>query len=222
MPQFRHERIITGTVLGALPLLLVTGCSFDFSLGGPSAVSAADVAEQSSEMLGEQIGQAPDDFTCSDDLPAEVDAEIRCELVDGEQTYGVTITTTSVDGDNVEWDILVDETPVGGDTAAEEGDATEEGGAADETGDGDGTNGAASSGQVSNTEVIDQTTTVLEAEGHSPENFVCSDTHLVAEVGAELDCQFSENGTTRHITVTVTSVEGSNVLWDIQVDEAPL
>lgn len=218
MPQFKRDRIITGAVLGALPLLLATGCSFDFSIGGPSAVAADVVAEQSSEMLAKEMGQAPpDDFTCSDDLPAEVDAEIRCELVDGDQTYGVTITTTSVDGDNVEWDILVDDTPVGGDTAAEEGAATEEGAADD-----DDTNGAASSGQVSNTEVIDQTTTALEAEGHSPENFVCSDTHLVAEVGAELGCQFSENGATQHITVTVTSVEGSNVLWDIQFNEAPM
>lgn len=219
MRRISSDRIIAGAALGALPLLLA-GCSFSF--GGPGAVPADDVAEQSSEMLGEQVGQAPDDFTCADDLPAEVDAEIRCELVDGYETYGVTITTTSVDGDNVEWDILVDETPVGADTAVEEGDGTEEGGAAEETGAGDGTNGAADSGQVTNTEVINQTTPVLEAEGHSPENFVCSETHLVAEVGAELDCQFSENGTTRDITVTVTSVEGTNVLWDIQLHEAPL
>jgi hypothetical protein len=113
LTKSRRGRIISGAVLGALPLLLATGCSFDFSFGGPSAVHADEVAKQSSTMLAEEVGQAPpDDFTCSEDLPAEVDAEIRCELVDGDQTYGVTITTTSVDGDRVQWHILVDDAPL--------------------------------------------------------------------------------------------------------------
>nr|WP_275041347.1 DUF4333 domain-containing protein [Nocardiopsis lucentensis] len=89
-----------------------TGCSFNFSIGGPSAVDAEQVAERSSEMLAEQVGQTPDDFTCPQGLPAEVSAEIRCTLMDGGVNYGVTVTTTSVDGTNVQWNIQVDEQPM--------------------------------------------------------------------------------------------------------------
>ncbi|HJE59760.1 MAG TPA: DUF4333 domain-containing protein [Nocardiopsis listeri] len=108
MRQVHSDRITAVAALGALPLLLA-GCSFSF--GGPAAVPADDVAEQSSAELTEVVGQTPDSFTCSEDLPAEVGAEIRCDLVDGADTYGVTITTTSVDDSNVDWDIQVDQTP---------------------------------------------------------------------------------------------------------------
>ncbi|MFE6451348.1 DUF4333 domain-containing protein [Nocardiopsis dassonvillei] len=112
MRQIGRRRVVTGTALGAASLLLSTGCSFEFSIGGPDAVSAEQVAEQSSEMLAEEVGQTPDGFTCPEDLPAEVGAEIRCNLVDGGMNYGVTITTTSVDGDDVQWDIVVDDQPL--------------------------------------------------------------------------------------------------------------
>jgi hypothetical protein len=109
MRQAGQRRVITGTALGAVSLLLSTGCSFQFGTG---AVDAEQVAERSSEMLAEEVGQTPDGFTCPEDLPAEVGAEIRCNLVDGGMNYGVTITTTSVDGNDVQWDIEVDDQPL--------------------------------------------------------------------------------------------------------------
>lgn len=124
--------IVVGTALGAL--LLATGCSFEWSIGdteplggdasdtsdaangeestGGDTAAAVDVAEverQSSDRLAEQVGQAPDDFSCPGDLPAEEGAEMRCELTHGGQTLGVTLTVTSVDGGDVNWDVLVDE-----------------------------------------------------------------------------------------------------------------
>ncbi|MEE2043012.1 DUF4333 domain-containing protein [Nocardiopsis tropica] len=110
MRQTRRQRVVTGAVLGALPLLMATGCSFSF--GGPGAVGAEEVAQRSSEMLAEQVGHAPEDFSCSQDLPAEVGAEIRCNLVDGGTNYGVTVTTTAVEGTDVQWDIQVDDAPL--------------------------------------------------------------------------------------------------------------
>ncbi|MFE1169868.1 DUF4333 domain-containing protein [Nocardiopsis sp. NPDC058789] len=124
--------IAVGTALGAL--LLATGCSFEWSIGNTepvgggdateasdagsgeetaggdaAAVDVAEVERQSSERLAEQVGQAPDDFTCPGDLPAEEGAEMRCELTHGGQSLGVTLTVTSVDGGDVNWDVLVDE-----------------------------------------------------------------------------------------------------------------
>lgn len=111
MSQVRQGRAVAGASLGVVAMLLATGCSFDFSIGGPAAVASEDIAEQAALELEQQVGRAPDDLTCSEDLPAEVDSSVCCELTDGGQTYGVTVTTTSVEGSDVEFDVLVDEQP---------------------------------------------------------------------------------------------------------------
>ncbi|OOC56868.1 MULTISPECIES: DUF4333 domain-containing protein [Nocardiopsis] len=205
MRQARRSRII-GVALGALPLVLVTGCSFDFSIGGPAAVDADQVAQRSSEMLTEQIGQTPEDFSCSEDLPAEVGAEIRCELTSGGESVGVTVTTTSVDGDDVQWDVQVDDT-----VAAEDDTAAE-----------DGTGVEASGDTVPAEQVVEQSVAQLEASvGRAPEDFSCPE-GLPAEVGAEIRCNLVDGGMNYGVTVTTTSVDGGDVQWDIQVDEEPL
>lgn len=223
MQQSRRHGIIAGMALGALPLLLATGCSFDFSVGDleavdtVGAVDAAEVAEKSSAMLAEQVGETPDDFTCSEDLPAEVGAEIRCDLTHGGETLGVTVTTTEVDGSDVKWDIKVDDAPAA-DTAAED-EAAQDGAAEAPAGDQGGGSAAASDGQVPVSEVVEQSTTALEAAGYSPENLTCSSAYLRAEVGAEISCNFYEGSAFHTATVTATSVDGSTVNWDIKVNE---
>ncbi|MFC9085245.1 DUF4333 domain-containing protein [Nocardiopsis dassonvillei] len=214
MRQAGHRRVITGTALGAVSLLLSTGCSFQFGTG---AVDAGQVAERSSEMLAEQVGQTPDDFTCPEDLPAEVGAEIRCELTAGGQTLGVTVTTTSVDGGDVQWDVEVDDAPAGdaaGDTAAGDG-------AGGETG-GEGGTAAASDGVVPAEQVAQQSAAQLEAAvGRAPEDFSCAQ-GLPAEVGAEIRCNLVDGGMNYGVTVTTTSVDGDDVQWDVEVDDQPL
>jgi hypothetical protein len=103
----RRNRAVAGIALGALSLLLSTGCSSE-----DPVIDRDDVAEQASAVLEEQVGQAPDEFTCPEDLPAEVGASIRCELTEAGQTYGVTVTTTSVDGDDAQFDVKVDDEPM--------------------------------------------------------------------------------------------------------------
>lgn len=72
-------------------------------------VAGADVSAAVTEQLVAIAGQAPDKLTCPD-LPAEVGASVRCELVAGPDVLGVTVTTTSVDGGDVLFDFAVDET----------------------------------------------------------------------------------------------------------------
>uniref|UniRef100_UPI00037AD9C0 DUF4333 domain-containing protein n=1 Tax=Nocardiopsis halotolerans TaxID=124252 RepID=UPI00037AD9C0 len=204
MRQAGRRRVITGAALGALPLLLSTGCSFEFSLGGPAAVDAEQVAQRSSEMVAEQVGRNPDAFTCPEDLPAEVDAEIRCELTDGDQTYGVTVTTTSVDGNDVRWDVQVDDAPAGGSAAddASAGDDTSTGGGAG----GDDSTAAASNGAVPADQVAQQSAAQLEATvGQALDDFSCAQ-DLPAEVGAEIRCNLVDGGMNYGVTVTTTSV----------------
>jgi uncharacterized protein DUF4333 len=78
---------------------------------GDKSVSKTDVANQISSQLAGQVGHKPDSVTCPDDLKAAVGATQRCELTDQGATYGVTVTVSSVDGDNVKYDIKVDDKP---------------------------------------------------------------------------------------------------------------
>ena len=93
----------------AIPFLLaLAACS------STSVLTADTVAESAEDALEEQIGARPD-ITCPDDLEAEVGAETRCTLTGGDDPteYGVTVTVTSVDGDNANFDVEVDDEPLG-------------------------------------------------------------------------------------------------------------
>ena len=94
-------------------IALVSACSM--SVGTPS-LSADEVEQQATRSLAEAQGIAPEDMPpldCPSDLPAEVGASIVCVIGDSTQgnTYDVTITVESVDGDNVGFDISVADQP---------------------------------------------------------------------------------------------------------------
>ena len=90
----------------AATVLLLTGCS-------ANAVDADELADEVSTQLEATVGQAPDDVECPEGLDAEVGAETRCTLTDGDTTYGVSVTATAVEDDEVSFDIAVDEEPQG-------------------------------------------------------------------------------------------------------------
>lgn len=92
-------------VCAAACAVLLVGCS------SPKTVSSADAAQQISDVLEDETGQRPDDVTCPEDLDAEVGATMRCELTDGEATYGVTIDVTEVEDGVATFDIQVDSEP---------------------------------------------------------------------------------------------------------------
>ncbi|MEZ5380276.1 MAG: DUF4333 domain-containing protein [Microthrixaceae bacterium] len=101
------RRFTLALVTAALALILglTSGCS--------TSVSASDLEEQVSSELENQFGQAPESVDCPDDLDAEVGAEVRCTLSDGDQSYGVSVNVTEVDGSDVRFDIAVDDQPEG-------------------------------------------------------------------------------------------------------------
>jgi hypothetical protein len=102
--RIRRYGAMSGGILGGLALILVTGCS-----SGDPAVSKEDVAKVASAKLAEQVGQAPDDVTCEEDLPAKVGSSVRCVITAGGEKIGMTATATSVDGSQVNFDVLVDD-----------------------------------------------------------------------------------------------------------------
>ena len=58
-----------------------------------------------------QVGHAPDSVECPDSLEGKVGATTRCTLKDGDQTYGVGVNVTKVEGTDVKFDIKVDDQP---------------------------------------------------------------------------------------------------------------
>ncbi|GAA1647366.1 hypothetical protein GCM10009733_050560 [Nonomuraea maheshkhaliensis] len=148
----RNKRIAAAAALGALTVLLTTGCSFTFGDVGKKsettageeaagaeetpteerqtteekrvaddpaepedtgvsdggAVHKARVAQTISDKLAATAGKRPDRVTCPEHLPARAGATIRCELTAGSDTLGVTVTATSVNGKQVNYNFRVD------------------------------------------------------------------------------------------------------------------
>jgi hypothetical protein len=69
------------------------------------------VAQKISDQLTQQVGSKPDAVTCPDNLKGNEGATLRCDLKDGNQTYGVTVTVTSVVAGDVNFDFKVDSQP---------------------------------------------------------------------------------------------------------------
>lgn len=82
-------------------LLALAGCTMSLS------VDADDVETQAADALAPQLGYTPD-ISCPDDLKGEVGATLVCELTDDQgTTHDATITVTSVDGTDVNFDVNV-------------------------------------------------------------------------------------------------------------------
>ena len=97
------------------PALLLAAPLLSLGLAACGAAhSGDDVASEAEDALEEQVGARPD-ISCPEDLEAEVGAQTRCTLIAGDDPaeYGVTITVTAVDGSDTEFDIVVDEEPMG-------------------------------------------------------------------------------------------------------------
>lgn len=88
--------------MAGVAVLALSGCT--------STVDRAELEQEVSTRLTEQVGVAPESVDCPDDLDAEQDATTRCTLTapDGTQ-IGLTVTVTSVDGDTVNFDVVVDD-----------------------------------------------------------------------------------------------------------------
>jgi hypothetical protein len=93
----------------ALPFLLL-----GLAACGAGVLEASTVEEGAADALEEQVGIRPE-VSCPDDLDAEVGASTRCTLTaPGDPTeYGVTVTVSSVDGDTANFDVQVDDQPLG-------------------------------------------------------------------------------------------------------------
>jgi hypothetical protein len=80
---------------------------------------------------------------------------------------------------------------------------------------------ACGSGSVSTADLEAEVATQLETVvGQAPDSVDCPD-ELPAEVGAEVRCTLTSDATTFGLTLTVTSVEDDQALFDVVVDDEP-
>ena len=96
----------------AAVVLVGAGCS------STPTVDRADLEKEVSTQLEKEVGTAPDDVECADDLEGKEGETQRCTLTAGSDKVGLTVTVTGVDGTDVDFDIQVDDTVQDG--AAEE------------------------------------------------------------------------------------------------------
>ena len=100
-------------VSAAVAALLVSACSVSV---GTSSLSATEVEEKATAALAESQGIPLEEMPpleCPSDLTAEVGASIVCVIGDPAQgnTYDVTITVETVEGEDVGFDIQVADAP---------------------------------------------------------------------------------------------------------------
>jgi hypothetical protein len=102
----RHDRDVkTSRILVPVVALaaLAVGCS------STPTVDQSDLEGEVSAQLEQEVGTAPDDVSCPGDLTGEVGETMRCTLTAGEDELGLTVEVTEVDGEDVGFDIQVDE-----------------------------------------------------------------------------------------------------------------
>jgi hypothetical protein len=168
-----------------------------------SSVPQDSVEEQIVTQLG-AAGLQGATADCPGDLNAEVGESITCSVTAGE-TFDVSATVTSVQGDTANFDIeRTDGAPLVPPPAAEPDAMT-----ADSSGVVDGQDVAQA--------VFDQLTAIV---GQEPDEVRCPD--LPAEVGASIRCELDAEGETYGVTVDVTAVQPDGVVdFDIAVDDSP-
>jgi len=93
--------------------LLMSACNVSV---GTASLSATEVEQKATAALAESQGVPLEEMPpleCPSDLAAEVGATMTCVIGDPTQgnTYDVTITVETVDGEDVAFDIQVAETP---------------------------------------------------------------------------------------------------------------
>jgi len=103
-----HKIVRTLLASGAAVGLMASAGACSCSIGSSSShsVSKSDVASQITTKMTDAAGNKPSSVTCPGDLPAKVGAQINCEMKVKESTYNVNVTVTSVNGDDVKFDMV--------------------------------------------------------------------------------------------------------------------
>ncbi|GIG34773.1 DUF4333 domain-containing protein [Cellulomonas pakistanensis] len=93
--------------------LAAAGCSVSVRATGDAGLSGSEVEARLDRVLEDRLGRAPDAIDCPEPLLAEVGAAVRCTVDVPEGSVDAVVTTTAVEGHDVELDVTVDDEPRG-------------------------------------------------------------------------------------------------------------
>jgi Domain of unknown function (DUF4333) len=175
------------------------------ALAALTACAKVATVDSVEEQIKSQLGT--DSSDCPTDLQGEQGQSIVCKATKGAEAFDVKVTVTSVAGDTINFTIE----RVGGPPAVATPAATP---------DVDTDTGTATAPKVEGRSVAQSVLTQLAADGKQVDEVSCPD--LAAEVGATQRCTLKAGADTYGVTVTVTTVQGTDVKFDIQVDQTPI
>ncbi len=162
------------------------------------------------EQIKSQLGTDTSD--CPTDLKGEPGQSIVCTATKGAEAFDVKVAVTSVSGSTINFMIERVGGPAAADTAV--GTPTTAPTTALTTAP-----STAGAGVVDGKSVAQSVLLQLKAEDKQVDEVSCPD--LPATVGASQRCTLRTGADTYGVTVTVTSVQGTDVKFDIQVDKTP-
>jgi Domain of unknown function (DUF4333) len=162
------------------------------------------------EQIKSQLGTDTSDYPT--DLKGEPGQSIVCRATKGAEAFDVKVTVTSVSGSSINFMIERVGGPAAADTAV--GTPTIAPTTALTTAP-----STAGAGVVDGKSVAQSVLLQLKAEDKQVDEVSCPD--LPATVGASQRCTLRTGADTYGVTVTVTSVQGTDVKFDIQVDKTP-
>jgi Domain of unknown function (DUF4333) len=163
-------------------------------LAGCGTIATDDSVE---EQIKSQLGT--DGADCPTDLDGQVGKSIICNATVGDATFDVKVTVTSVQGDTINFDIERVDSPAPAPTAERGADLP--------------------TSEVAGATVAQSVLNQLTSGGKKVDEVTCPD--LPARVGASTRCTLTTGHDTYGVTVTATAVQGTDVKFDIQVDQAP-
>ena len=177
------------------------------AVAGLTACGRVATDDSVEEQIKSQLGTDTSD--CPTDLKGEPGQSIVCRATKGAEAFDVKVTVTSVSGSSINFMIE----RVGGPAAADTTVITPT--TAPTT-----TPSTAGAGVVDGKSVAQSVLLQLKAEDKQVDEVSCPD--LPATVGASQRCTLRTGADTYGVTVTVTSVQGTDVKFDIQVDQTPI
>lgn len=192
-------RVRRAATVGAAAFALVV------TLAGCGKVATDDSVE---EQIKSQLGT--DSSDCPSDLKGEVGQSIICTGTKGGDRFDIKVTVTSVEGDTINFDI--ERLGTGPAAVPAEPSAPAAGSGADVA-------SAEPASTVDGKNVAQSVFDQLVSNGKQVNQVSCPD--LAAQVGASQRCTLVSGTETYGVTVEVTSVQGTDVKFDIQVDQAP-